>query len=74
VYGSGSFVLMTLDLSSQPFVFRLNCMITVTRLIQFVLLRSKLINVFEFEGSRRETECQFMPSVVAGFKLLREQG
>lgn len=61
MYGSGSFVLMTLDLSSQPFVFRLNCMITVTRLIQFVLLRSKLINVFEFEGSRRETECQFMP-------------
>ena len=39
VYGLGSFVQMTLDLSSQPFVFSLNCIIIVTRLIQFVLTR-----------------------------------
>ena len=71
MYGLGSFVLMTLDLFSQPFVFRLTCIITVTRLIQFVLKRSMLINGFEFEGSSRETKCQVMPSIVAGFKLLR---
>ena len=49
-------------------------MITVIRLIQFVLKRFELINIFEFEWCRWETECpQFMLAVVAGrFKLLRK--